>query len=153
MASKVIITVERPDGTIDRVEKHYLEEGYGIFRSAAEGNRVHRERIASATAQAGKGTVISYELVLLEDEPVTYSSPREERAALVASINAILAVQEDARSAWFDSESPVGALPNYDTPEYHEAEAALAAFDAAHPDIVEQLKAEKAEMVNRHMWD
>lgn len=153
MASKVIVTVERPDGSIEQVEKHYLDEGYGMFRNAAEGRGDWRQRITEATAKAGKGNIVSFELVLLDQEPVKYATPREERAALVANINALLAVQEDARNAWFDSEAPVGGLPGYDTPEYQQANAALEAFDAAHPEVVEQLKAEKAEMVKRHMWD
>ena len=35
----------------------------------------------------------------------------------------------------------------------HEAEAALAAFDAAHPEIVAELKADRAKRTAAHMWD
>ncbi len=76
---------------------------------------------------------------------------REERRRLVADIRAILHGTEVARERAFSED--LGRIPDYDSPEYRLAEARLAEFDAAHPEVLAAIKAEREAERKAHEWD
>ena len=76
---------------------------------------------------------------------------REERLRLREEIKYILDATEEARERAFNRD--IGGIPSYDSPEYQAARAALATFDAAHPEFIALLAAEKEAEIQRHMWD
>lgn len=58
------------------------------------------------------------------------------------------------RDRWFESECKRGPLADYEADEcVVKARRELAEFDAAHPEIVAEIKARKAADAERHMWD
>ncbi len=75
----------------------------------------------------------------------------DKRENLVARIQGELDETAAARERAFTRD--IGQIPDYDRPKYRVAVAALAAFDAAHPEIVAAIKREHDESVARHMWD
>jgi hypothetical protein len=76
---------------------------------------------------------------------------RAERRMLVVEVNGALDDTRQARERGSDED--LGNIPDYDSREYREALARLAAFDAAHPEVKAAIKAEREADRIRHQWD
>jgi len=76
---------------------------------------------------------------------------REERERLQCVIRGELDECDYQRNK--AHERDMGGIPSYDNPRVSAAYAALAAFDTEHPEIKEQISAERAERIKRTMWD
>lgn len=77
---------------------------------------------------------------------------RSERDMLVRATNALMDEQGAKREEHYDS-GAVGPVPAYETAEVREAQEALSSFDAAHPEVVEAIKREKADQAARNQWN
>jgi len=76
---------------------------------------------------------------------------KTKRERLCNALRGSLEDARDAREAAFEADC-VHGLPGYDTPAVSEAQQALAAFDAAHPEIVAAIEAEKEAAAARNRW-
>jgi hypothetical protein len=74
----------------------------------------------------------------------------DQRRSLIDAREGILDEIEAAREAAFNGDGPI---PSYDSPEFRAAAAAIAAFDAEHPEVLASLKAERSARAEAHMWD
>jgi len=78
---------------------------------------------------------------------------RAERRGLLDCIAGEVSAVRSARERQFADESGCARpLPGYDSPAVRAAEAALAEFDRAHPDVVAAVEAERAEVARRAVW-
>jgi hypothetical protein len=75
---------------------------------------------------------------------------RGERNRLISAREGILDEIESARERAFNGDGPI---PSYDSPEFRAAAAAIAAFDAEHPEVLASLKVERKARADAHMWD
>jgi hypothetical protein len=76
---------------------------------------------------------------------------RKEREALVRHINAIAAEHDASRAEAWDDEDIAGAMAD-DPADLTEAQAKLAAFDAAHPEVKAAIEADRAAATERAQW-
>jgi hypothetical protein len=77
---------------------------------------------------------------------------RSERSDLAGEVRD--AVQQGSDVITYHSNSPrAGQMIAAAQVKQAAAEEALRAFDAAHPEVLETIKAERAESAARHMWD
>lgn len=75
-----------------------------------------------------------------------------ERTALVDALNAAHEIESARRDAAWEAEDEASAMTR-DASAIAKAQAALDAFDAAHPEIIAQIKRERIERTAQHMWD
>jgi hypothetical protein len=149
MAATTITRMEvrRPDGTIETVE-----------REGSMGNSpIWRTKATEATRAAGRGDILSFEVI---DNPATMRIEsaterlRRERRELVSDIQAAIEDQADAFERAHAREDVLAwNIKASHEPKIEAARTALAAFDAEHPEIIAQIRAEKSESATRHMWD
>jgi len=76
---------------------------------------------------------------------------RSQRDSLEMGVRGALEDARLAREQAFEDDCAHG-LPGYDTSAVLAARSALAEFDAAHPEIVKELKADEAAAVERNKW-
>jgi hypothetical protein len=89
------------------------------------------------------------------------ASPAGQRAALVAERRALASRLAGAREAaafhaeraWERGDEAAGVARARDDAAVRAARAALMAFDAAHPEVVAALEAERAERAERSAWN
>ena len=77
---------------------------------------------------------------------------REKREDLCNEIRWATEDAREARDKAFEVDC-INGLPGYNTPAVQAARKALADFDAAHPEIVDAIEAEREERRKRHEWD
>lgn len=78
---------------------------------------------------------------------------REERERLTQQVRSLLDEQQYQRERWFESETKRGPMPEYDIVEVRAAQQAVRDFDAAHPEVIAEIKAQQKADTERHMWD
>lgn len=133
-----MITVRRQDGTVEVVRHPKIT--YMTQKLWSEFN--------AAMRKAGRGEGVSYENIE-EEVPLTLEEQREE---LTWELSAALDRYQDAMQR--AHASSVGGMDLARASEaVKAAEAAIAAFDAEHPEIIAAIKAKRAENADRHMWD
>mgnify|MGYP001584777001 CR=1 FL=1 len=103
-------------------------------------------KLGFTTAEAG--TIYAAQAALRQANAL-----REDRRSLVASIRFAMddedafAEESSSRSATdLDEQARIAAM-------IEAAQAALVAFDAAHPEVREAIRAERTESAERHIWD
>lgn len=109
----------------------------------------HRAPIALTTAEA---EALSAAIAAAErDDPATQARAlRDERRNLVGDVLAAIEGQSDAfERAHAREDVRAWDIKLSHEPKIEAAQAALAAFDAAHPEIVAAIRAEKAEAAER----
>jgi hypothetical protein len=77
---------------------------------------------------------------------------RDARQELVFDLEDALDEIAAQREAYFDGRRP-GNYPSFNSSLVADRRAALAAFDAAHPEVLQAERAERAKSVERHVWD
>lgn len=95
----------------------------------------------------------AYAAACVEDPNAARKALEIECRALVATIAGLYDDQSAAYERAHARQDPraMAIRARYDAP-IAEAEAALASFDAAHPEIIAAIKAERAEATERNKW-
>jgi ribosome recycling factor len=128
MTNGTRITIRRPNGQVETVDKA------GEFFSSAM-----RQKMTAATKAAGRGEIINFEEIV---PPPTLEEQRRELVAAVRDALDEASYQYERAHAREDARAEI-IRREYDA-KATVARAALEAFDAAHPEIVETLRANKA---------
>lgn len=131
---RLVIKVRRPSGEIEEIVK-----GHGDSAVTLTYNKRAFADAKKATADAGRGELLSAEMVFDLRDP----TDAEIRAQLVdARIYAIDMISA-ARERDFNRDIGMYESATLDV-KYNAADAALAAFDAAHPDLKAAIYANRA---------
>lgn len=134
----VEITVRRPNGTVETVRHPTL-----LSMSPNMWTRMVKDTYA-----AGRGTCLSYDNKVDEEQvPMTLREQREAAAAALAT--ALDRYQDAMDQAIRTSIGNTGPASQ----AIEAAERDIAEFDAAHPEIIAEIKAERAARAANHMWD
>lgn len=128
MTNGTRITVKRPDGTIETIDK-----SGEFFTSFVRGKMV------AATKAAGRGEIISFEEIV---PPPTLEEQRRSLAEAVRDALDEASYQYERAHAREDARAEI-IRREYDA-KTTTARAALDAFDTEHPEIVTALRASKA---------
>lgn len=142
-----------------------LIERYGIIATTTGAGRalmITRNKVAAkadlATLRDRKAAILAVldaRAGIQRDEATERAyTLRVERETLAARL---AGAREDARNrahrAWERGDEAAGVAPVEAAPAVEEARAALAAFDAAHPEVAAARQAEREEAAQRATWN
>jgi hypothetical protein len=142
------MTVKRPNGEVEVVERE------GAFGNSAQ----FRKQATEATRLAGRGEILSFEVVANPAaKPIIRSEIerlRDQRRQIASDIQS--AIEES--DAAFERAHAREDVMAWEIKRQHDVKVeavrgALQEFDAAHPDVVAAIRAEKQAAAERHMWD
>jgi hypothetical protein len=138
MGNSTRITIRRPDGTIETV---IHRETFG---------KVIEQQMIVATRNAGRGEILSFEIISPDES--NEQRLRRERQDLVSTIRGEIEEQAHAFEV-ADAREDVMAwvIKDRHEPSIAAAHEALAAFDAAHPDLIAQIRTEQTEATDRFL--
>jgi len=131
------ITVRRPNGQTETMRHPKVTEMTPALWA----------QFCSAMAKAGRGEGVSYQN-LTEELPLSLEEQRDE---LVYELVSALDARDDVMTRGHASSVFVGV--DAANERIRAAEAAIAAFDAAHPEILAAWKAEEAAAAERNQWN
>lgn len=161
---KTIFSSETRSGTSyevgidnDRYTMHIAKLNFcGTFTSI---NQARKSIIASGSGQDVEAQLQSADIKPLqeamrqarEQQP---RDPRKQREMLANSIAGLYAeITHRKEQAWERGDERGGVTPDAElSAKLEEAEEKLAEFDAAHPEVLEEIAAEKQRQIERGLW-
>ncbi len=133
-----VVTIRRPTGEIETVRHPKVTEMTPTLW----------RRFCDAMKAAGKGEGVEYKNCR-EELPLTLEEQRKELVwALSAALDRYQAAMDRACYSSVGGKHLVEA-----SDAVKAAEAELAAFDAAHPEVAENIKSKRDARADQHMWD